>query len=391
MARTDLQRLFWRTATTQTTPLEDFVSEVLAIAIRYDRRPLLRALDGAVWKAETSGCPLDLEGVVAARSRTQVHLPRRYQPAIDAGRLDVVVDLQHASGGTGALWIEVKIDAPLTAHDGQRDQLDVYMDHRLYDPWPEAAIFTLAKTAPLREDVTGITWEHLVKAIDEQQDADRWWMDLAAFLRADGIVPHRLPNDGTDLGKFQPVYLAVNETIKELWLNPPRPLHWRAIEREVREGKRLFTSGPVTWGMRPQDDGWEWWVAIGNAGYPSVSVSVDDVREAARVGGLPTTWIPTDDHHGDRFEVFEKRRPLVAGEPATDASRWLSDALRELRDTGVLGPHFQELRRNDDLAVGRSALRSRQPSTPEQTVIREDPMKLQEIRHEPKETGSDGA
>lgn len=356
MARTDLQRLFWRTATTQTTPLEDFVSEVLAIAIGYDRRPLLRvlrAVDSARWMEEWSGRPLDLEGVVGARARTQVHLPRRHQPPIDAGRLDVVVDLEDVSGGTSALWIEVKIDAPLTAHPGQRTQLDVYMDHRRKRPQPPhlPALFTLAKAEPLQWNVTGITWESLVLAIEELPDADRWWRDLAAFLRTEGIVPRRLPKDGTDLGWFLSVYMAVNESIKELWPNPPRPLHWRGMEKEVGQRKALFTSGPVTWGMRPQDGGWEWWVAIGNGGYPRVSVPVDDVRTAARDGGLPTTWVPTDDHHGDRIEVFEKRRPLVAGEPATEASQWLSDALRELRDAGVLEPHFQELRRKDERAA----------------------------------------
>jgi hypothetical protein len=190
---------------------------------------------------------------------------------------------------------------------------------------------------------------------------DRWWTDLAEFLRSDGVVPHRLPRDPIDPGEFLPVYVSVNEVVKALWTSPPRPLHWRGLEKAVLSGSRLFTSGPVTWGMRYADEGWEWWVAIANRGYPGVSVPVEAIRAAARAGGLPpSSWNPTDDQQKKRIQVFETRRRLVAGETASEAADWIAEALRQLRVAGMLEPHFEAVRTKDQAAAQRRAERQRE-------------------------------
>jgi hypothetical protein len=362
MARTDLQRLFWRTATSQIAPREDFTSEVLAIAIRHDARPLLRVFRGIrddQWNPASGRPSLDFGTVEKVAAHTQHPLDPR--DGIDSGRLDVVVELQDRNGTSHEVWIEVKIGARLNPHSNDRDQLDVYLDHRRADParLPYVTIMTLARIAPFDPRVTGICWEDLTASVDAEPDVDRWWRDLVEFLRADGIVPHRLPGEPFDQGEFLPVYIEANQLIREMWANPPRPLHWRGMEQKVLDGARVFTSGPATWGMRPSGDGWEWWAAIGTHGYPGVSVPVETLREVARTGDLPRTWLPTDDQDGKKQQVFEKRRQLVDGEPASEAAAWLAEAIRELFVSGMFKPHFDKVRAKDEAAARRKAERDR--------------------------------
>ena len=187
----------------------------------------------------------------------------------------------------------------------------------------------------------------VVVAVGATEGADPWWHDLVDFLRAEGVVPDRLPPcvTGVDPAALLPVYLGANRVLRELWDADPFNIHFVGIEGRVRRGQRLFTGGPIVWGLRVSDDGCEWWVAIGNAGHPGVSVTYDAVVDAARAGGLPDTWLPSEDYLWDRFLVFDKRRAFVAGEHTDDVVRlFFSPAFRELHAARMLKPHFDKTR-----------------------------------------------
>ena len=349
---TDLQELFWRTPGPQSTPLEDFTSAALAIAIGHDERPLIRLLEGVTaWKAESGSPALRLAEVKSPTAHTQEYLPALTKN--DAGRLDVVVRLEDAAGLQQDAWIEVKINAPVSGR-----QCEIYLLQRRARPVPQPFILTLTKTGRLCDDITGISWDDVVAAVEavKEPEPDRWWGDLVAFLRAEGVVIPPLPPGPVDPADFLPVFRDVNMTIKHLWPDAPKSLHYTGIDRWVlrayREQHHMFmTGGPFTWGLRPAGDGWEWCVAMGTGtSFHGVFVSADAVREAARAGGLPASWTPTANHRGDRLNVFEKTRPLK-GEAAVVAIEWLSQAMHELHDAGLLDPYHEALRAKLDLGA----------------------------------------
>jgi hypothetical protein len=251
----------------------------------------------------------------------------------------------------------VKVDAPLTMH-GDTNQIDVYLTHRdVCDPKP--VLLTLARNASLVGHVTGMSWDMLVDGVDAvmaTRQVDRWWTDLVAFLRAEGVVVPPLPAEVLDPDEFLPVFRAVNRWVGQLWADAPKNLHFLGLEHGVDQYVRavykaehhlLLTAGPITYGLRPTGGGgWEWWIAMGTgSAFTRVWVTSDDVLAAARVGGLPGTWAQTSEHFGDRDAVLERRRRYVAGASVTEAADWLSDALRELHEAGVLEPYFRAWRK----------------------------------------------
>jgi len=376
MTSPDLQRLFRLLPSEASTPREDFTSEALRKAIRSDPRPLVRllaAMPASAWRLASGVLTVDLSRIASVTAETQVPLPQITEH--DAGRLDLVVGLEDLDGIKNTVWVEVKIDAALNRHRpgklvaalppechelamrAGRDQLDVYLLHRCLEASPRPILMTLAKVAPFhdevtgitRDDITGTTWEDVVSAVQGTPDPHAWWVDLVDFLRAESIVPRRLPLRLDDLcpdevERLVPVYDRVNRTIKTLWADAPMNIHWTGIQGVVRGGKRLLTGGPMIWGLRSSVAGWEWWILLGNAGYPGVSVLVDEVIDAATAGGLPDTWQRASGWHGDRFGVWEKARPFIADEPDQLPIDWLSEAMRELHRARMFEPHFRQVR-----------------------------------------------
>lgn len=124
----DLNRLFWRTPTPLVTPLEDFTTAALAIAIGHDPEPFMRVIRGVDWDAQKtrSGRPGNLIGATVVSASDQEILVGGDD--LDGGRLDLVVTIETANRSREAIWVEVKIDADITSRAnsaGPRDQLDV--------------------------------------------------------------------------------------------------------------------------------------------------------------------------------------------------------------------------------------------------------------------------
>jgi len=362
MATADLERLYSRSQAPGYSTLEDYTTEVLALAIREDHRPLLRALSKPDWPAATLDVLGDPRGYRSVRPETQTHLEQLVD--VDAGRPDLTVGLDDDSGGQRALWIEVKIDAPLTPHRHGLTQLDVYLAHIPLQPVPTALV-TLAKTAPLDKRVAGITWESLLNAVDATPEPDRWWVDLAAFLRGRWVVAPRLPDTHADPAAFAEVYVKINSVLRGTWQNPPLPLHTDAIKARVEKGHLECSSGPMIWGMRPDVEGSVWYVSMADSGHPGVSVPAATVVEAMRAARLLATWKSIERHRWGRTELFEKTRPVVASDPADEVLAWFTQAFNDLRDGQVLEPHLARVREKLRLAAEKKASKASRegPST----------------------------
>lgn len=361
----DLQQLFRRSETQLVSPLEDFTTEALAIAIRHDPRPLVRALrDVTDWKPRSGQPSIGFTEVTNARAETQHYL---YREGLPGGRLDLVVTLESATGMSETFWIEVKVDAPIgwnATGPTRIDQLDVYLKHReVTDPKP--ILLTLTKRHSLRLDITGLAWESLAGAVGTLPNADRSWTELVGFLRAESVVVPTLPAQLADYAPFLPVFREVNRTIKRLWPDEPKGLYWASgLDGAVRrafenEHQLLLTAGPIRYGLRPVGNSLEWWVGVATGSdYWRVRVSVDEVIEAALMGNLSEAWMRSN----DRDAVLYKTRPFVANSSTTDAADWLSGALQELHNSRVLDPYHQALRTKVDLEETRRASSAVAPS-----------------------------
>jgi hypothetical protein len=354
MTTADLERLYSRSQGPGYSPLEDFSTEVLALAIREDHRPLLTAIGQPDWPTTTLdvlGDPLRHDSVIP---RTQTHIEQLID--VDAGRPDLTVALTDRSGNQRALWIEAKIDAPLTRHRNGLTQLDVYLAHIPLQPVPTALV-TLAKVAPLDGRVAGLTWESLLRAIDATPEPDRWWLDLAAFLRGRWVVAPSTSID--DPAALAEVYARINDVLRATWQNPPLPLRWDAIKDRVeKDGMLEFSAGPMIWGMWPDEQAPMWHVSIAENGHPGARVPAATVVEAMRAAGLLATWKPIERHRWKRTELFEKTRPVVNGEPGDAVVAWFTEAFGDLRGGEVLEPHFAQVREKLRLAAERKAIKA---------------------------------
>jgi hypothetical protein len=352
MGLTILQRLFWQKPTDLVTPLENFASTALAMAISHDPQPFLRVLQGVSdWKPASGRPSIDLGAVTRVDVKTQDYLAT--QPDAESGYLDLVVAMTDRSGRVDTAWVEVKVDAALTLRDPaspegspQRDQLDVYMAQRPsaeHNPF----VITLAKVASVRGDVTGVTWDDVADAASAVLGSRGVWADLVDFLVAERIVLPPLPPNLTEWQSFESLFRDINNSIKRLWPSAPKPLYYGDLKRPLagafQRHELLLTGGPLTYGLRNVGGVLEWWIALGSgSGYWRVQVPVGEVIEAAQQGGLSSSWTRTDEHHGDRYEVYECRRPYLPGE-RSEVSTWFAEKLGELNDADMLEPYHRGL------------------------------------------------
>ena len=370
MARSNLDRMFWQTATKVVTPLENFSSAALAMAINHDPQPFLRALQGIHDWHEGSGRPaIDLVHVRSVTADTQIYLPNEADR--ESGYLDLVVTMTDRVGKTAVAWVEVKIDAPLTERAGPtggqvpRDQLDVYLEHlRVH---PDTFIVVLAKRGiPVTDKVTTLTWDDIVATAAVLGQARNVWADLQEFLWAQRVVIP--PVRGVEAEDLLPTLRIVDGTVAALWVDPPKPLHWGNrigwwVKSQLKAwGDAMVTGGPLFWGLRPVGDlpdTWEWLIAIttGNK-WEKVWVEPEDLRQAAAAGRLPATWDPSQEHYRGWSLVYSKSRPFMKDEPGEHIADWFDAALRELHEAGLVEPYHRELRAKMQAKLQVSGARS---------------------------------
>lgn len=369
MSRAGLSDLFRERSNDDRERLENFTSAALALAINSDPAPFLRVLDTvAGWapdstaRAHAGQLKVELGSVSAVAAKTQVSLFGRPEIA-ETGALDLVVTLGDARGSTQELWVEVKVDAPLTLRgtesDGRpRDQLDVYMAHRPLDREgspDDPFIVTLAKDV-VRHDVAALRWLDIYAAARASSD-NFMWQELATFLEQYAIVSPPLPPDLADWSPFVPVFVAVNREMRRLW--PPDTvavnMHTTGVEKQLKfylkaQGRLMLTAACISYGLREAGGRPEWWIAVADgSGYPNrLRLPIEDVVAAAppwfreRWTVIETFWV-------DRTDIYEKRRPM--GVDRDEAIEWLSAALREIHESKVIEPYLAARRQKTTTRV----------------------------------------
>jgi hypothetical protein len=346
--------MFWQTATKYVTPLENFSSAALAMAINHYPQPFLRALQAIPdenWKPDSGRPEIDFVNIKSVTADTQVYLPN--EEGRDSGWLDLVVTMMDRHGQAAVAWVEVKIDAPITVRDpsggrAPRDQFDVYLEHRAVRE--NTFLVVLAKReVPVTDKVTTITWDDIVAAGAVLRPATNVWTDLEEFLWTQRVVIPPVP--AVDAEALIPTFESVDHTIEALWTEPPAQLHWGTRTGSgVRGALRwwndaMLSGGPLFWGLRPGSTGWEWQVAVATGSpYYKVWVEPEELRDAAEMGQLPSDWDRSQEHYRGWLLVLSKTRPFVAGEPGADVANWFDTALQELHDADLLEPYHRELR-----------------------------------------------
>jgi hypothetical protein len=102
-----------------------------------------------------------------------------------------------------------------------------------------------------------------------------------------------------------------------------------------------LTAQCLSYGARPLRDGVEWWIAVGDGSdFQKTHVPVERVIEAAPAW-FRESWSFVDERRVDRIDVFEKR---MATQATQDAIDFLTAALREVAEAGVIEPYLAERR-----------------------------------------------
>jgi hypothetical protein len=331
----DIGRLFQRVGTALQSPIENFTTEALAIAIDHDDAPIRRALKSIVWPTTSR---IDAEHLARVEATTQHYLPGT--GSIREGFLDLVLVLTFDSGAKMTGWVEVKVDSPENG-----GQLDVYADHaQLQTPAP--VIITLSKTEvrpshlhPKDCEIGWLSWRSLAAAIEADGTDDRW-RDLLDFLRERQLAWPPMPRAVVDPNAFIPVLLAVNNRIRELW--PTYGMAWLGVESgalkaaaraEYSTNNRITVSGgPLTYGLVPLGDEWAWSLCVGSANYQGVPLDPTELVRQAERSGLSERW----KRLGHRHTALEACLPLEECSANEEVVAWFIEALSELDERKIL-------------------------------------------------------
>ena len=206
----DLGRLF-RLSVAGPKPLENFTSTALAIAVRHDQRPMVKAL-GKVKRQRYKGgpCPvLDLFSTErTARPSIGAEVQKTLFPVgeLPIGYLDLVLSVRDTAGQDSAIWVEVKVDA--WEHG---DQIPVYLGHaERLSPKPD--VITLGRTM-ITDKVPFLTWLDVVDAIESVSNPHYTWVSLREFLLEYRIARPRIRAKPVDAAACIDVIAEVNERI----------------------------------------------------------------------------------------------------------------------------------------------------------------------------------
>jgi hypothetical protein len=346
--QSDFGRLFRKSAFGPQGPIENYVSEALAIAIEHDDRPMRRALASVSWP--DASLVFDPEQVTGIKPRTQVFLPTsksaRNQEADGPGLgyLDLVLQVTLKGGATRTAWVEVKAE---TGEHGE--QLDDYAAHASQIS-PTPCIFTLSKydirqIKHLTKGIGWLKWRSVARAIEESgSNVDSRWDDLLTFLGEEGIAWRSLPPDPTVPDAHIEVLIEVNAQIRNRWSQAgivwaPGALRTAALKEFSNSGRLVVTAGPLTYGLVPAKESWLWAIAVGCDNYQGVRLNHVEIRRQADSAGLPDRW----ERSTVRSAVLSLQVSLREYTDREDAVGWFAAALDELDAHTAMKPFLDGL------------------------------------------------
>lgn len=178
-----------------TKRIENFLTEMLSLAVLADWRPvaqLLGALEGRRGSTPIERIrPYTQQQVVAGRTN------------FDRARVDLVLAIDRIGGGAEEVWLEVKAGSPFSG-----DQIARYL--RAIDDAERVDAATCRRLVVLgpsgtqaperyRARVPVLTWLDLVRAVRDRSESSPLWVDFSDFLvEAPGALVPRMP--GSDGG-----------------------------------------------------------------------------------------------------------------------------------------------------------------------------------------------
>jgi hypothetical protein len=316
--------------------LEDFVTEILAAAIRDEPQPFLSALRSVHLTSEGSSNE-------KVRAETQVSVR-------GAGVIDLVLSLDTSNNDSDPwedVWVEVKVGSGESG-----DQFANYTSYIAKQPkYSRPSLITLA-LSPLRKDIPALTWQDLWDRVGPE--SSQYWRDLATFLKELGmadeygrpITPDEiaaLPQAVSLFNKAVHILTRVSEKACELWPEGKIPTAKVAIKR--RAAQQLKEHGRIT--VHSTNEFW----SIIIFGVAQVETTVDlvvfvvpydikaawvrpSILEQAEKSGLSPKWKRSNDPSD--WNILMTREPLQSFKDHDAACTWLVDRFKELQSSGLL-------------------------------------------------------
>lgn len=356
----DLGRLFMYRSMASIAPLENFTTTALAMAIRYDPRPMI----GALKAVEIPGgnglqplveCPevplaafdLELSRVASAVPSTQTWLEASGDRT--TGYIDLELRLASEGGDAlGVIWIEAKVDA-----NESGSQLCTYARHAaLHDTVPRLVV--LAR-APTRDGIPFLSWSDLVDAWRETADADSTWSILVEFLLEERIASVAAPVGFPGKVELAETAFEVNGRSKARWPDAVSVLSWRQpgrlrteilklVERlesepHGRGGEVVASGGLLRWGIRPDGDSWVWTLYVTPRNHQRVPLEADDLIRVAEEGQLPAEWV-----RREGTSIVLERTTAADGRRRDQIVDWFDAGLAQLERAGVIALFLERYR-----------------------------------------------
>ena len=342
----DLGRLLWRRAGEHNTPLENFTTEALAIAISHDFRPMKEALRQVEWfhTAEVEQTePFDIDAIVAISAETQKAL---WTNNGVVGYLDLVLTAYLRDGQRREIWIEVKVNALVS---GQ--QLGVYLEQATLVS-PPTRVITLARTR-ISDEVPTLKWNSIAKAVDTTHDVHSSWAALSEFLSEEHIASPPTPPP-EDTAACIEVLVEVNRIIQRLWPTKPR-ISWsdnglRKVMKAANPSDLMASAGPLWFGLKYKDHRWRWNLIVATVkNYERIPMDPNEVLHAADFGELADQWV----RHPESREVLQLVA-VIDDEKFADRDEivsWFDQGLLQLHAAGILDSFTTGLRRKHKSAT----------------------------------------
>ena len=306
---------------------EDYITEHLAVALRLDPRPFIRAFSAKV------NFPTGAFDV-----RTQVPLP-------DRSRLDLVLERL----GAPFAWVEIKAGA------GEHgDQLQRYAEAAAQLNPPPALLLLGPSTFEPNSQLPRIVWGDLVDAIAATEDVSDLWHLVVGAIEHFGLGGgKRMPLTDLEIASPQAVHVAM-ERLKTFMfeltqaLGAPTREHrwwgnydvdWLLWDQLQRHHRLIYQYDPVEWDTKAGDPPMYLWLGIDDDAFVMTIEARYDLPkpELTQVLGSETLrklteagWVP-----GPNLNEYRVTHQKAVGVGEADMLTWALDRIAEVENCGA--------------------------------------------------------
>lgn len=333
MSTSMFDRLFTFARTTEQSPIENFTTEALAVCIRTEPTPLIKAL-------ERRGVNLPVPRGASIMPTTQVVIP-------GTGIVDMIVTVVHDSIVVAEVWIEAKVWAEQSG-----DQLARYQTRiaAMSDGIPRSLVVIGPRPLAGADVIPWVSWQGLRDEIARSPVTVPLWQEFSAFLeerKVADVGPDPITaREATSLTEAHSMFKKATFVLGKVnalgessfpdwgWANGDQVAQLVLGQFQRHARYTLPTrSSPIYLVVGYTD--------LHGTGEAHASVWVEsnprkiDVRaamhRAADDGGLAPSWT----RRLDVWQGLAITRRATTLESADDAVEWFTDRLSELAKAGV--------------------------------------------------------